>query len=71
MVLVLVVTSLLLVNNVAISTVTGAIIVENGGVGIAKSLHVGEGGYFAGIVSATSYYGDGTNLTGVEMLVVQ
>ena len=54
-------------NNVAISTVTGAIIVENGGVGIAKSLHVGEGGYFAGIVSATSYYGDGTNLTGVEM----
>ena len=33
-------------NNVAISTVTGAIIVENGGVGIAKSLHVGEGGYF-------------------------
>ena len=54
-------------NNVAISTVTGAIIVENGGVGIAKSLHVGEGGYFAGIVSATSYFGDGTNLTGVEM----
>ena len=53
--------------NVAISTQTGAIIVENGGVGIAKSLHVGEGGYFAGIVSATSYYGDGTNLTGVEM----
>ena len=53
--------------NVAISTVTGAIIVENGGVGIAKSLHVGEGGYFAGIVSATEYYGDGTNLTGVEM----
>ena len=53
--------------NVAISTVTGALIVEKGGVGIAKSLHVGEGGYFAGIVSASSYFGDGTNLTGVEM----
>ncbi len=53
--------------NVAISTSTGALIVNKGGVGIAKSLHVGEGGYFAGIVSATAFTGDGTNLTGVEM----
>ena len=53
--------------NVAISTVTGAIIVENGGVGIAKSLHVGEGGYFAGIVSATSFNGDGSGLSNIDI----
>ena len=53
--------------NVAISTVTGALIVEKGGVGIAKSLHVGEGGYFAGIVSATSFLGDGSTLTNIDI----
>ena len=53
--------------NVAISTVTGAIIVEKGGVGIAKSLHVGEGGYFAGIVSATSFNGDGSGLSNIDI----
>ena len=53
--------------NVAISTQTGAIIVEKGGVGIAKSLHVGEGGYFAGIVSATSFNGDGSGLSNIDI----
>ena len=53
--------------NVAISTGTGALIVSKGGVGIAKSLHVGEGGYFAGIVSATSFLGDGSTLTNIDI----
>lgn len=46
------------------STTTGALVVY-GGVGIGKNLNIGGNVNITGIVTANSYYGDGSNLSGV------